>query len=82
MDLTLQAMKVTPRSLGQTMSTLVVQEHHLWLNLTEIKEVNKISFLDSPISQASLLGEAVEIFAQQFPYHHPSTWGCPPEGSI
>lgn len=31
-DLALRATKVTARSLGQVMSTCVVQEHHLWLN--------------------------------------------------
>ncbi len=36
-DLALQAMNVTKRSLGQTMSTLVVQERHLWLNLADMR---------------------------------------------
>lgn len=58
--------KVTAQSLGQTMSTLVVQERHLWLNLAEIRDDDKVHFLDSSISQASLFGNAVENFAQQF----------------
>ncbi len=65
-DLTLRATKVTARALGQTMSTLVVQERHLWLTLADMKESDKHRFLDSPISQAGLFGEAVEDFAQQF----------------
>lgn len=44
-DLALPATKVTVRSLGQTMSTLGVQEHHLWLNLAEMREVDKVRFL-------------------------------------
>lgn len=48
------------------MSTLLVQEHHLWLNLAEIRDADKIHFLDSPISQAGLFGGAVENFTQQF----------------
>ncbi|KAL0149603.1 hypothetical protein M9458_055130, partial [Cirrhinus mrigala] len=32
-DFALRATKVTARSLGQVMSTMVVQERHLWLNL-------------------------------------------------
>ncbi len=36
------------------MSTMVVQEHHLWLNL------------DAPVSQAGLLGDTVEDYAQLF----------------
>ncbi len=65
-DLALRATKVTARALGQTMSTLVVQERHLWLTLADTRETDKHRFLDSPISQAGLFGEAVEDFAQQF----------------
>ncbi len=65
-DLALRATKVTARALGQTMSTLVVQERHLWLTLADMREADKHRFLDSPISQAGLFGEAVEDFAQQF----------------
>ncbi len=65
-DLALRATKVTARALGQTMSTLVVQERHLWLTLADMRESDKHRFLDSPISQAGLFGEAVEDFAHQF----------------
>ncbi len=61
-DLALRATKVTTRALGQTMSTLVVQERHLWLTLADMRESDKHRFLDSPISQAGLFGEAVEDF--------------------
>ncbi len=43
MDLALQATKVTVQSLGQMMSTLVVQERHLWLNLADMRESDKHS---------------------------------------
>ncbi|XP_016427502.1 translation initiation factor IF-2-like [Sinocyclocheilus rhinocerous] len=65
-DLALRATKVTAQALGQTMSTLVVQERHLWLTLADMREADKHRFLDSPISQAGLFGEAVEGSAQQF----------------
>ncbi len=65
-DFVLRATKVTARSLGKAMSTLVVQEHHLWLNLAEMKDVDKARFLDAPISQGGLFGDTVEGFAQQF----------------
>ncbi len=42
-----RATKVTARSLGKAMSTMVVQERHLWLNLAEMKDVNKARFLDA-----------------------------------
>ncbi len=48
------------------MSTMVVQERHLWLNLAEMKDVDKARFLDAPISQGGLFGDTVEGFAQQF----------------
>ncbi len=65
-DFALQATKVTARSLRKAMSTMVVQERHLWLNLAEMKDVDKARFLDAPISQGGLFGDTVEGFAQQF----------------
>ncbi len=62
-DFALRATKVTARSLGKAMSTMVVQERHLWLNLAE---VDKAHFLGAPISQGGLFGDTVEGFAQQF----------------
>ncbi len=58
-DFALQAKKVTARSLLKAMSTMVVQERHLWLNLAEMKDVDKARFLDAPISQAGLFGDTV-----------------------
>lgn len=60
-DLALLATKVTVHSLGQ----MVVQECHLSLNLADMRETDKYSFLDSPISQAGLFSDAVKNFAQQ-----------------
>ncbi len=51
MDLALRATKVTAQSLGRAMSTLVVQECHLWLCLTDMKEQDKVQFLDAPVSR-------------------------------
>ncbi|KAL0199155.1 hypothetical protein M9458_007695, partial [Cirrhinus mrigala] len=65
-DYTLRATKVTTQALGRAMSTMVIQEHHLWLNLAEMRDAEKVRFLDAPISQAGLFGETVEEFAQQF----------------
>ncbi len=66
MDLTLRATKVTAQSLGRAISTLVVQERHLWLCLADMKEQEKVQFLNAPVSQTGLFGDAVESFAQQF----------------
>ncbi|KAL0147058.1 hypothetical protein M9458_057582, partial [Cirrhinus mrigala] len=65
-DFALRATKVTARSLGQVMSTFVVQERHLWLNLAQMADVDKARFLNAPVSQAGLFGDTVEDFAQQF----------------
>lgn len=40
-DYALRAMMVTPQALGQAMSTLMVQEWHLWLNLMEMRDAEK-----------------------------------------
>ncbi len=65
-DFALRVTKVTVRSLRKAMSTMVVQERHFWLNLADMKDVDKARFLDAPISQAGLFGDTVEGFAQQF----------------
>ncbi len=64
-DLALRATKVTAQSLGRAMSTLVVQERHLWLCLADMEQ-EKVQFLNAPVSQTGLFGDAVESFAHQF----------------
>ncbi len=39
---------------------------HLWLNLTEMKDADKIPFLDSPVCPTGLFGPSVEGFAERF----------------
>ncbi len=41
-------------------------ERHLWLNLTEIREQEKVFLLDAPISQSGLFGEAVSSVVEKF----------------
>ncbi len=66
-DFALRATKVTVWSLGKAMmSSMVVQEHQLWLNLAEMKDVDKARFLKATISQVGLFGDTIEGFAQQF----------------
>ncbi len=43
-DLALWAMEVTVQSLGKAMSTLVVQERHLWLSLAEQAKSTEYAF--------------------------------------
>ncbi|XP_067261185.1 uncharacterized protein [Chanodichthys erythropterus] len=65
-DLALHATKATAQAIGQSMANLVVLERHLWLNLTEIKEMDKTAFLDAPVSPSGLFGPAVEGFTECF----------------
>ena len=44
---------------GGVMATSVVQQRHLWLSLTKMKEDNKGALLNSPISKVGLFGGAV-----------------------
>ncbi|MGL5828138.1 MAG: hypothetical protein ACRC0L_01055 [Angustibacter sp.] len=53
-DLALRATKATAQAIGRSMASLVVLEHHLWLNLTEIKEADKVAFLDARFPRRSL----------------------------
>ncbi len=41
-------------------------ECHLWLNLTEIREKEKVFLLDAPISHSGLFGEAVSSVVEKF----------------
>ncbi len=51
-DLALRATKHTARAVGRSMPGSVAAERHLWLNLTEIREKEKVFLLDAPISQS------------------------------
>ncbi|KAI2664125.1 ORF V: Enzymatic polyprotein [Labeo rohita] len=65
-DLALRATKATAQAIGRSMANLVVLERHLWLMLTEIKDADKVPFLDAPISPTGLFGPSVEGFAERF----------------
>lgn len=65
-DLALRATKMTAQATGRSMPSLVVPERHLWLNLMDIKDADKVPLLDSPVSPTVLFGPAVEGFAETF----------------
>ncbi len=65
-DLALRATKHTARAVGRSMAALVAAECHLWLNLTEIREREKVFLMDAPISQSGLFGEAVSAVVDKF----------------
>ncbi|KAL0192423.1 hypothetical protein M9458_010719, partial [Cirrhinus mrigala] len=47
----------------KVMSTVVVQERHLWLTLAQMADVDKACFLDTPISQGGLFGNTKQTEA-------------------
>ncbi len=65
-DLALKATKHTARAVGRSMAASVAAERHLWLNLTEIREKEKVFLMDAPISQSGLFGEAVSAVVDKF----------------
>ncbi len=65
-DLALRATKHTVRAVGRSMAASVAAERHLWLNLTEIREKEKVFLMDAPISQSGLFGEAVSAVVDKF----------------
>ncbi len=65
-DFALRAIKHTACAVGRSMADSVAAERHLWLNLTEIREKEKVFLLDAPISQSGLFGEAVSSVVEKF----------------
>ncbi len=65
-DLALRATKHTAHAVGPSMAASVAAKRHLWLNLTEIREKEKVFLMDAPISQSGLFGEAVSAVVDKF----------------
>lgn len=65
-DMALRATKTTAQAIGRNMAVLTVMERHLWLTLTDMKDTDKSTFLDSPTSSTSLFGPSVKGFAEHF----------------
>ncbi|KAI2644409.1 Platelet glycoprotein V [Labeo rohita] len=65
-DLVLRSTKATAQAIGRSMASLVVLVRHLWLTLTEVKDTDKVPFLDALVSPTGLFGPVVEGFAKRF----------------
>lgn len=63
-NLALRASKSIAQSISCAMANLVVLDVHIWLNLTEIKDANKMALLDKPVSPSGLFGSAVDGFGE------------------
>ncbi len=53
-ELALRATKATAQAIGRSISNLIFLERHLWLTMTEMKEAEKVPFLDAPVLSACL----------------------------
>ncbi len=56
-DLALRATKHTARAVGRSMAASVAAERHLWLNLTEIHEKEKVFLMDKSPEGSPLAAE-------------------------
>ncbi|KAI2642464.1 Lamina-associated polypeptide 2, isoform alpha [Labeo rohita] len=65
-DLSLRATKQTAHSISRSMTAMVAAERHLWLNLTGIKDRDKIFLLDAPVSTSGLFGDSVNTVVTRF----------------
>lgn len=65
-DLELRATENTAQGIGRSMSSLVVLQRHLWLSLTEMRDLEKARLLDAPISPHGLFGDDVGSFSEKF----------------
>ncbi|KAL0170944.1 hypothetical protein M9458_035540, partial [Cirrhinus mrigala] len=58
-DLSLRTTKQASCSIARSMAAMVAAERHLWLNLTGIKDMDKIFLLDAPVSSSGLFANSV-----------------------
>ncbi len=68
-DLALRATKATLQAIGRSMSSLIVLKCHLWLTMTEMKEADKVPFLEAPVLSGSLFGPALLNASQRLRSH-------------
>ncbi len=61
-DLALCTTKVTAQAITKAMASLVVLERHQCLSLTEIRDAEKMAFLNSPIFPKGQFGPAMDRF--------------------
>lgn len=64
-DLALKATKMTAQGIGRCMGSLVTLRRHLWLTLADMRESERATLLDTPISPQGLF-DAVGSFSEKF----------------
>lgn len=63
MDLTLCTAKKVAKGVGCSMGSLVVLQCHLWLMLTEIRDMDRSQLLDTPVNPQGL-SDSVGAFSE------------------
>lgn len=59
-DFILQLSSTVAMALGKGMAETLVVQHHLWLTLTELPEVQLAEFLHQPTEPSGLCGQALD----------------------
>ncbi len=78
-DLALRATKHTARAVGRSMAGSVAAERQLWLNLTEIREKEKVFLLDAPSLKLDYLWRQSALWWRSF---GPPSLSQLPSGSL
>lgn len=65
-DMSLWVIKKMARAIGHSMSAMVAMERHLWLNLTGIKDRDKVFLLNAPVLPSGLFSKSVNTVVKRF----------------
>ncbi|XP_056593677.1 uncharacterized protein LOC130412904 [Triplophysa dalaica] len=65
-DFALMATKRTAQAIGRSMGFMVVLHRHLWLTLADLKDADRKSLLNAPITPSGLFGDVVESVVERF----------------
>lgn len=65
-DLSLWVIKKMARAVGRSMSAMVAMEMHLRLNLTGIKDRDKVFLLNAPVLPSGLFSKSVNTVVNRF----------------
>ncbi|KAL0201659.1 hypothetical protein M9458_004846, partial [Cirrhinus mrigala] len=69
-DLSLRTTKETARAIRRSMAALVAAERHLWLTLSDMKEKDRVFFLDAPLAPSGLFGDTVNSVVDRYQKAH------------
>ncbi|XDV32448.1 hypothetical protein PO909_003253 [Leuciscus waleckii] len=65
-DLALVATKRAAQAVGRSMGYLVVLHRHIWLTLSDVKDADRKTLLNAPITSTGLFGDAVDKVTERY----------------